>query len=219
MPERRERLLTLFAQAEEPSGPRPRRGIGSTRTDEPDLAAAAKDRRPPADGDVTTALADRRAAWIDKGTSVPVSVVFEVTDEVVVVLDEAATVLTATWQRWENHETVKDCLDAQADLVEAGRAQYVVIDIQSATGAPSARDRDYIHRFVFPRFRKGGLRAIVVVRPDSGHTRIGTRSWTHNGKVWRFAMHEVDSLADAQRVVRTERARVDGPSAACSAGQ
>lgn len=128
--------------------------------------------------------------------------VFEVADEVVVEHHEAASLLVVTWVRWSGHDTFTACLDAQADVVEAGRARYVIVDIQAATGAPSAMDRDYVRRFVFPRFRDGGLEAIVIVRAGNGHTRMATQDWARSGRAWRFDMHEVDSAGEAHRLVR-----------------
>lgn len=131
--------------------------------------------------------------------------VFEVADEVVVEHHEAASLLVVTWARWSGHAIFTACLDAQADVVEAGRARHVIVDVQAATGAPSAMDHDYVRRFAFPRFRAGGLQDIVIVRARNGHTRIATQNWVRNGRAWRFDVHEVDSAGEAHRLVRSRR--------------
>lgn len=125
-------------------------------------------------------------------------VVFEVPGEVLVVHDASLGEIVATWARFGNPGTFRDCLTCQADLVEAGLARFVIVDISGATGTPSARDHDFVNRFVYPRFRRGGLRAIVTVRPQDSHTRMGTLSWSRSGSAWRFDVTETASVLAAR---------------------
>ena len=97
------------------------------------------------------------------------AVVYECPGEVAVHFDEAAQELLVVWQRFTGNSAVfRASLDAQAALVESGRARFVIVDASRATGAPSARDQDYLARFVSPRYRAGGVRAIVTVLSEPG---------------------------------------------------
>ena len=129
------------------------------------------------------------------------AVVYEVADQVAVLFDQAAQLIVARWARFGDHDTFARSLDVQAELVEAGRARFIVVDIGETTGTPSARDHDYVNRFVYPRYRRGGLQAIVTVLPHSARTRMGTQGWNRSGRSWRFAMHEAATLEDARELL------------------
>lgn len=126
--------------------------------------------------------------------------VFDAPDVTVALMGTSGRIVV-TWGHFGDHAVFRAALDAQAELVETGLATTIVIDVSAATGTPSARDHDYVNRFIFPRYREGGLRAMVTVTARSSHTRLGTRNWTHSAKAWRFAIHEVDDLAQAHALL------------------
>jgi len=136
----------------------------------------------------------------------PATVVYDAPGEVTVLFDEDATEILATWTRFGDEKVFKDNLDVQADLVESGRARFVIVDTGRTTGVPSAKDQDYLMRFVFPRYREGGLEAILTVVPQSARTKMGAKRWIHSGNVWRFAMYEVASVEDARAVIAEKHA-------------
>lgn len=129
------------------------------------------------------------------------TVVYDAPGEVIVWFDEDAQEILVTWVRFGDQHVFKESLDVQAELVEAGRAKYVIVDVATTTGTPSARDQDYVNRFVFPRYREGGLEAIITVVPQSAVTKMGAKRWIHNGNAWRFGMYETASVEDARRLV------------------
>ncbi|WP_088312633.1 hypothetical protein [Kineosporia sp. R_H_3] len=136
------------------------------------------------------------------------TVVYEAPGEVSVWFDANPAEIVVRWTRFGDHTTFRDSLDAQADLVEAGRARFIVVDVQAATGSPSARDHDYVNRFVYPRYRAGGLAAIVTVLPRDAHTRMGTQRWQQHGRAWGFAVYETATLDDAHDLLQDHHARM-----------
>jgi len=139
------------------------------------------------------------------------TVVFDVADQVIVLLDEPAGLIVVRWSRFGDHDTFTRSLDVQAELIEAGRARFIVVDIGETTGTPSAMDHDYVNRFVYPRYRRGGLKAIVTVIPHSARTRMGTKGWNRSGRTWRFAMHEAATVQDARDLLERTYPTVAAP--------
>ncbi|MBI4942102.1 MAG: hypothetical protein HY830_15260 [Actinobacteria bacterium] len=129
------------------------------------------------------------------------TIMLEVAAQVAVLFEESAALIVVRWFRFGDHDTFTRSLDVQAGLVEAGRARFIVVDIAEATGTPSAMDHDYVNRFVYPRYRRGGLKAIVTVIPHSARTRMGTKGWNRSGRTWRFDMHEAATVQDARELL------------------
>ena len=134
------------------------------------------------------------------------TVVYDAPGEVVVSFDENAREILAVWTRFGNEPVFFENLDVQAELVESGRAKFVIVDTEDAEGLPSAKEQDYLMRHVFPRYREGGLEAIFTVVPKSARTKMGAKKWTHAGSVWRFAMYEVASVEAAREIIATKHA-------------
>lgn len=138
------------------------------------------------------------------------TVVYDAPGEVTVWFDEDSQEILASWVRFGNERVFKENLDVQAELVESGRARYVIVDVASTTGTPSAKDQDYLTRFVFPRYREGGLSAIITVVPSQAVTKMGAKRWTHSGNAFRFGMYEAASVEDARALVEEKYRRVVG---------
>ena len=134
----------------------------------------------------------------------PATLVYDAPGEVTVLFDEDAAEILAVLDPVRDEKVFRDNLDVQAALVESGRARFVIVDTRNATGVPSAKDQDYLMRFVFPRYREGGLEAILTVVPQSARTKMGAKRWIRSGTVWRFAMYEVASVADARAIIADE---------------
>jgi hypothetical protein len=137
----------------------------------------------------------------------PAAVVYDAPGEVTVLFDEDAAEILVTWTRFGDEAVFRASLDVQADLVGSGRARIVIVDTADSTGVPSAKDLDHLTRFVFPRYREGGLEAILTVVPRSARTKMGAMRWVRSGSMWRFPMYEVASVEDARAVIAEKHAR------------
>lgn len=137
----------------------------------------------------------------------PSTVVYDAPGQVTVVFDEDAGEILVTWTRFGDDKVFRASLDVQADLVGSGRARIVIVDTADSTGVPSAKDLDHLTRSVFPRYREGGLEAILTVVPRSARTKMGAMRWVRSGSMWRFPMYEVASVEDARAIVAEKHAR------------
>lgn len=116
----------------------------------------------------------------------------------------ANKVITVTWEKLFNAQTIYDSCNAQLEAVQNGDAEAIILDIQHAEGTPPMECQDWFGSTLFPGFAKNpNFKGIVNVMPEGIITKMGANKWkkTAESGMFGFSIFETDSVAAAQELV------------------
>jgi hypothetical protein len=137
----------------------------------------------------------------------PATQIYHAAGQCEATFDAATQTIYARWDKFPAEGHFRPCLDAQAKLVAAGRAKFVIVDVSKTTGVPLQEDQAYLVEKVFPAYKAGGLKAIITVVPASAITKMGAKRWQDSGSQFGFAMYEAASVADAEQLIRDKASK------------
>lgn len=122
-----------------------------------------------------------------------------------VAFDASKRLIFVKWHSFAAAGHFRPCLDAQVEVVRQRAVDFIIVDVTTATGLPTAEDQDYLVQQVFPVYRDFGVAGVISIVPAAGLTRLGANRWQKSGAQFGFGMYETGSIDDARSLVRSLR--------------
>lgn len=117
--------------------------------------------------------------------------------------DTESKIILAVWHEFSGHNHLRPCVETHVKAALTG-ARFLIIDVSKARGVVSQADQQWFVDYVFPKYTRAGLRALINIEPANALTKLGSEQWRKTASTFSFDTYTAKDLSAALALIARE---------------
>jgi hypothetical protein len=117
--------------------------------------------------------------------------------------DPESKIVLAVWLEFSGHTHLRPCVETHVKAALTG-ARFLIIDVSQARGVPSQADQQWFVDYVFPKYTRAGLKALINIEPANALTKLGSEQWRKTASTFSFGTYSARDLSAALTLIDRE---------------